>query len=161
MNTSIVSSSKKLINLLSLCIIFHFCLMFVSCANIEDNRSGNDFSTVKALDDYNIRKLKAGMEINEVIKICGRLPLSKLPIYRYPAKDGGVYFFYYIPTNEFELAKSDEMRLVAITKIDSENWPSTPDEYIISEDPHSKAYYIIPSHLRGKAFTGLKIPVEK
>ncbi len=131
-----------------------FCVMIISCTNSYRHNG----LSAKNIDESNIRNLAIGMKVEGVVNYCGPLPMSKIPVYRYPAKDGGMYFFYFVPTNEFELpvtANDGFLHLTAITKVESKYWPKNFEDYFINFNPYSNQYYILPYHLEGKRFTGL------
>ncbi|MCP4022292.1 MAG: hypothetical protein GY749_15015 [Desulfobacteraceae bacterium] len=105
----------------------------------------------KALSDSDIERMYVGMEIDEVTEHCGPLTPSKLPIFNYPAKDGGKYVFYFIPTNEAnrsEKTGEDELSLVAIVKS-------------VETSKGQKDYYVLPLNLFGKKFTGTDINIKE
>jgi hypothetical protein len=83
--------------------------------------------------------------MQDVIERIGTPLPSEAPILFYPAREGGFYVFFFVPTNELTptVPNREFLTLLAVTKYNN-----------TLLDTNSEGIYLLPKSLRGKRCTG-------
>jgi hypothetical protein len=88
----------------------------------------------------------------DVNRLLNGMPfLMIFPLIEYPANEGGIYVFSFVPTNELSAVTEEskttaKIPLIAVIKVASH------EEFMRAE-----GYYVYPKNLYGKRFTGIYI----
>ena len=117
-----------------------------SCTQTTTNVFQDRTYRLRELDIHDIQKFYVGMPHEKVLEYCGGFPLTDNPyILRYPSSEDGInYIFYFIPTNEVEWPNKPEGNTVSLLALTRKDWKMREE------------LYILPTHVKGIPFTGVK-----
>ncbi len=130
----------------TLVILFTFCAL-----GCNGQHGATEFPDSVSLQD--IDKLGPDSTLDDVSQLLKHTPLMEFPWFEYPAKEGGIFVFSFIATNEMRpesQASSQSVPLVAVIKSPSH------EGFMRGE-----GIYVYPKNMVGTRFTGFPLPTTK